>query len=123
MLCAYTSKEMTVDNVGCRFTRRHERHRYLPRYALVREEVGYEFLVDTHKLYGLSLITVRRGRNSCIVWVDEAVVEIEASDFGERDIAKIRELAQKNKDELQMWFMEIRSDWKRDRLERNCLID
>jgi len=99
------------------------RRRYLARYALVHEDGGYEFLVDTHKLYGLSLIKIRRGRRICTVWVDEDEVTVEDTDFGEQETAKIRDLAQKDREELQMWFVEIRNDWKRDRLERNCLID
>ena len=99
------------------------RKRYLARYALVHEEGGYEFLVDTHKLYGLSLITVRRGQHKCVVWIDEPEVEIEHSEFSEQETAAVKALAEQNADDLLMWFLTIRNDWKRDRLERNVLID
>lgn len=99
------------------------RHRYLARFALVHEEDGYEFLVDTHKLRGLSLITVRRGRRRCVVWVDEDEVTVEDTDFCAAETSRICALAQNNRDDLQMWFLSVRNDWKRDRLERNCLVD
>lgn len=106
-----------------RFPPARERQRYLPRYALVHEEGGYEFLVDTHKLNSLSLIRIRRGRRSCVVWIDDDEVVIESTDFGEDETSRIRDLAEESHDDLLMWFLTIRNDWKWGRLERNCLVD
>lgn len=39
-----------------------QRRKYLPRYALVHEEDGFEFLIDTQRLQTVSHVVVRRGR-------------------------------------------------------------
>ncbi|MGQ0563240.1 MAG: hypothetical protein ACT443_15375 [Gemmatimonadota bacterium] len=80
------------------------RDRYVPRYALVHEEAGYEFLVDTQKLMGLSLITVRKGKRKCVVWVDEDEVSVEVSDFGRQETESVRALAQKKVEDLLSGF-------------------
>lgn len=112
-----------VSNLRRMTWRRHSK--YLPRYALVHEESGFEFLIDTHRLHSISHVIVRRGRKTCEVnlYGDETSAEVHFSDFHRRDDDRILALVLLRFEELITWWYEIRNDWKRDRLERNVLVD
>ncbi|HUP88273.1 MAG TPA: hypothetical protein VM100_02930 [Longimicrobiales bacterium] len=84
-----------------------------------------EFLIDTQRLHTISHVIVRRGRLKCEVslYGDDTEAEIRFSDFKQADNDRILALVLLHFEELITWWYEVRNDWKRERLERNTLID
>ena len=93
-------------------------------YAFVLEADGFEFLIDPAELWKPPRVLVRSGWRQAEVWLDEENISFRRSGrFGQREEAKILALVRENLgDFLAAWFR-LREDVRRDRLDRNLLIE
>jgi hypothetical protein len=92
-------------------------------YALVLEEDGYEFLIDTRDLWKPPRVLVRRGYADGEVWLDEDDVSFVKSRFLPRDEKRVLALVREHIDDLLMRFLTLKDDVRRGRLGRNLLVD
>ena len=93
-------------------------------YALVLEAEGFEFLVDPALLWKPPRVTVRQGYLCAEVWLDETDISfVKPSRLSVRDQTRILRLVRENFDELLMWWVALKNDVRRGRLERNLLVD
>ena len=93
-------------------------------YALVLETEGFEFLIDPALLWKPPRVLVRRGYLTTEVWLDETDISfMKPSKFSIRDQSRILDLVRENFDDLSMWWISLKDDVRRGRLERNVLID
>jgi hypothetical protein len=93
-------------------------------YALVLEAEGFEFLIDPALLWKPPRVTVRRGYLSAEVWLDETDISfMKPSRMSVREQTLILKLVRENFDDLSMWWVALKDDVRRGRLEQNVLID
>lgn len=93
-------------------------------YALVLEAEGFEFLIDPKLLWKPPRVTVRQGYLCADVWLDETDISfMKPSRFSVRDQTRILRLVHENFDDLSMWWVTLKNDVYRGRLERNVLVD
>jgi hypothetical protein len=93
-------------------------------YALVLEEEDFEFLIDPRDLWSVPRVIVRNGWREAEVWLDEEGVSFRRpGKFGKRDEDRILRLVADNLDTLLDAWFSLREDVKRDRLDRNTLVD
>jgi hypothetical protein len=101
---------------------RRERRPERGMYALVLEEDGYEFLIDTRDLWKPPRVLVRRGYAEGEVWLDDDVSFVK-SRFMPRDEQRVLALVREHIDDLLMRFLTLKDDVRRGRLGRNLLVD
>jgi hypothetical protein len=93
-------------------------------YALVLEEGEFEFLIDPQDLWSVPRVVVRSGWREAEVWLDEQGVSFrKPGKFGKRDERRILDLVDEHLDELLDAWFNLREDVRRDRLDRNILVD
>jgi hypothetical protein len=93
-------------------------------YALVLEAEGYEFLIDPRDLWKPPRVLVRRGRATAEVWLDEDYTEITwARSLSQPEQEHILALTKDNIDDLLTSWCSLKDDVRRERLERNLLVD
>ena len=93
-------------------------------YALVLQEAEFEFLIDPRDLWSVPRVVVRSGWREAEVWLDEQGVSFRKSGkFGKRDEGRILDLVDEHLDELLDAWFHLREDVRRDRLDRNILVD
>ena len=93
-------------------------------YALVLQEAEFEFLIDPRDLWSVPRVVVRSGWREAEVWLDEQGVSFRKSGkFGKRDERRIIDLVDEHLDELLDAWFHLREDVRRDRLDRNILVD
>jgi hypothetical protein len=93
-------------------------------YALVLETESFEFLIDPELLWKPPRVLVRRGYQQTEVWLDETDISfMKPSKFSVRDQTRILQLVRENFDDLMMWWVTLKDDVRRGRLERNLLVD
>jgi hypothetical protein len=93
-------------------------------YALVLETDGFQFLIDPRLLWKPPRVLVRRGSIQTEVWLDETDISfLKASRFSVRDQTMILKLVEENLDELLNWWVGLKDDLRRGRLERNVLVN
>ena len=93
-------------------------------YALVLVEGDFEFLIDPRDLWSVPRVVVRSGWREAEVWLDEEGVSFrKPGKFGKRDEQRILALVNQHLDELLDSWFSLREDVRRDRLDRNTLVD
>ena len=93
-------------------------------YALVLQEEGFDFLIDPRDLWSVPRVIARNGWREAEVWLDEEGVSFRRpGKFGKRDEERILRLVADNLDTLLDAWFSLREDVKRDRLDRNTLVD
>ena len=93
-------------------------------YALVLETEGFQFLIDPALLWKPPRVLVRSGYLEAEVWLDETDISfMKPSRISVREQTRILELVRENFDDLLMWWVSLKDDVRRGRLERNVLID
>jgi hypothetical protein len=93
-------------------------------YALVLQEEDFDFLIDPRDLWSVPRVIVRNGWREAEVWLDEEGVSFRRpGKFGKRDEERILRLVADNVDTLLDAWFSLREDVRRDRLDRNTLVD
>jgi hypothetical protein len=93
-------------------------------YALVLETDGFHCLIDPAMLWKPPRVLIRRGYIETEVWLDETDISfMKPSKFSVRDQTHILELVRENFDDLLMWWVLLKNDVRRGRLERNVFVD
>ncbi len=92
-------------------------------YALVLEADGYEFLVDTRDLWRPECVHVRRGPELAAVWLDEDVSFAAPPRLRPAERKHVLALVREHLDELLYAWVSLKDDVRRDRLERNLLVE
>lgn len=93
-------------------------------YALVLEAEGFQFLIDPAMLWKPPRVVVRRGYLQTEVWLDETDISfMRPSKFSVRDQTLILKLVEAHLDELLSWWVSLKDDVRRGRLERNVLVN
>lgn len=94
-------------------------------YALVLEADGFQFLVDPRDLWKPPRLIVRRGYITAEVWLDETDISfVRPNKFSARDQTRILALVREKVDELLMWWVSLKDDARRGRLEgNNVMVD
>jgi uncharacterized protein DUF4160 len=91
-------------------------------YALVLEADGYDVLIDPRDLWKPPRVLVRRGWLEAEVWLDDVSFR-RPGKFGEREEKRILALVRENQDDLMEAWFHLKDDVRRDRLDRNVLVD
>ncbi|MGH7461600.1 MAG: hypothetical protein ACREMA_11320 [Longimicrobiales bacterium] len=92
-------------------------------YALVMEADGFEVLIDPAELWKPPRVLVRQGWRQAEVWLDDEVSFRKPGKFGRRDEERILALVRTHLDELLGAWFGLKEDVRRDRLDRNQLVD
>ncbi|MGH7460712.1 MAG: DUF4160 domain-containing protein [Longimicrobiales bacterium] len=92
-------------------------------YALVLETDGFEFLIDPAELWKPPRVLVRRGWNEAEVWLDEEVEVRKPGRFSRQDEARILGLVSTHLEDLLNCWFRLKDDVRRDRLDRNHLVE
>ncbi len=91
-------------------------------YALVLNVEEFEFLIDPRELWKPPRVLVRRGWQEAEVWLDDDLDFRKPGRFKRRDEARILALVREHQDELLDAWFHLKEDVRRDRLERNLLV-
>ena len=93
-------------------------------YALVLEAESFQFLIDPAMLWKPPRVVIRRGYLQTEVWLDETDISfMKPSKFSVRDQTLILKLVEEHLDELLSWWVSLKDDVRRGRLERNVLVN
>ena len=87
--------------------------------ALVHQEAGYDFLIDTGWLYSVPRVIVKRGGLEAVVYLIEDDVHFydDVTPYDAAESRRVLALVEDNLDDLLGDFWNMREDWKRGRLE------
>ena len=93
--------------------------------ALIHQEAGYDFLIDTGWLYSVERVIVKRGRLEAVVYLFEDDVRFydDSTPFNEAESRRVLELVEDNFDDLRRDFWNMVEDWKRGRLRERWGVD
>ncbi len=92
-------------------------------YALVLETDGYELLIDTRDLWRPERVIVRRGLDSAEVWLYEPVSFASPPRLRPAERRRVLALVRAHREELLDRWCSLKDEVRRDRLERNLLVE
>ena len=98
-------------------------HRENTVYVFVMELDEFEFLIDPEELWKPPRILLRSGWREAEVWLDDEVSFRRPGKFGKRDEQRILALVREHQDELLDTWFRLKDDVRKDRLDRNVLVD
>ena len=115
-----------VSAMGVRQTRCEnvsDLHRETIVYVLVMQQDDFEFLIDPQELWKPPRVLMRNGWREAEVWLEDEISFRRPGKFGKRDEERILALVREHQERLiDAWFS-LKEDVRRDRLDRNVLVD
>jgi hypothetical protein len=91
-------------------------------YVLVLEEDDFEFLIDPEELWNPPRVLMRNGWRVAEVWLDDVSFR-RCGKVGRRDEERILQLVRSHQDELLDTWFGLKDDVRKDRLDRNVLVE